>query len=148
MAKANEYKYKLVVSRTRKVNLGNYESEDVFESLSQGFDNKKDLVGVRQFLISEVTESVAGQVELMIPKKDEKPQAKEFEIDNADEEIDKGSQWPKHLICRICNTLINRKDNTFDEPPFVYECPHCTKKEGKSVRSWPDWYREMKGWKK
>ena len=126
--KTGEYKYRLTVSKGRKVNLGNYETEDYFESMTQGFDNKSELEETRQFLISEVTQSIEGQIEvrMMDFKTGDELQPKETmlkpEGTPEQDEVISEELWPMQIVCRECNCLVDRKDSKFPGNPFFYKC--------------------------
>ena len=130
--KTGEYRYKLTVSKTKKVNLGNYESEDYFESMTEGYDNKADEIEVRQRLISAVSESIDGQIENRMAFKTAdqmnstvvlqegtmlKPEGTPEQDEVISEEL-----WPKQIVCRECNCLVDRKDSKYPGNPFFYKC--------------------------
>ena len=137
--KTAEYRYKLTVSRARKINLGNYESQDEFESLTEGFDNFEDITEVRQRIISSITESMDGRVMMLgnfklaaelpprpdiAPKESgiSMPKVSTFTDGKITECADLSDLWPPTIPCRECGKLVDRRDSKFPGNPYYYKC--------------------------
>ena len=62
MSKEDEYKNALTVSVTRKVNLGNYESKDYFESVTKRFDEMSNAATLHKQATLEVEDRIAERL--------------------------------------------------------------------------------------
>jgi hypothetical protein len=166
-AKTGEYKYKVTVSKTRKINTGNYQSEDVFESMTGGCDKKNEVEDLHQYLEGLVNEAIdrrAAEILTGLPggdfatadkasmlKPEGRPQTlvealadgEDFEVVDED---DDGNLWPTKIPCRGCNNIIEGRDSKFKHGEKYYQCDTCKDKNGKPMKTWPDWYRKQKGW--
>lgn len=136
--KESEYKYRITVSRARKINLGNYESTDIFGSMSQGFDNKKEEEEVRQYLISEVSKSIDGQVELMTGFQKASSLEPEHQHDDANAEPkstivfvegtkppESKDDYPPTVPCRQCGKTLRGSESKHKPGTKYYKCKDC-----------------------
>lgn len=151
--KTAEFKYKVTVSKSQKVNLGNYENVDVFESMTGGCDLKKDLKELREFLEGEVDSNLERRVGesagLGKPGGDFQSSDKistDKEIEEFVETSPTDDKWPDKIPCRKCNVPVTGQDSKFKAGEKYYPCDKCKDGEGKPVKTWPLWYRKLRGW--
>lgn len=64
MTKEDEYKNALTVSVTRKVNLGNFENKDYFESVTKRFDKASDAATLHAQAVAEVESRIVERMKV------------------------------------------------------------------------------------
>lgn len=68
MTKEDEYKNALTVSVTRKVNLGNYESKDYFESVTKRFDEMSNAAALHNQAVAEIEARIIERLKTDVEK--------------------------------------------------------------------------------
>lgn len=131
--KTAEYRYKLTVSKARKVNTGNYESRDYFASALEGFDDWEQREEVWARLTTLVTEQIDRELLIdsgfrtgdeMPPRPDIAPQVSMPKVSTfTDGKITECENlWPPSLPCRECGKMVDRKDSKYPGNPYYYKC--------------------------